>query len=807
MIGLIDAILPLLCLPRMNDSSAILDLHISGLPLPDDLLRSIHESGIIEALPESKKKPDNELIGDTGPFYDGRRHLWLYKTPDPTEDNPDVVNDPNYYSRIPESWVERWNNIKITKKLYTPRGCPDDIPKEMNEFIMSSWNRFDEIKAYEPFYLYCEQARRWREEATNAEDYVENSPEWVAYIQREFARGRVNILYILDKYASIKDDSTGGRRKYFASTPQALLLWLKNVGCSYILMKGRQAAITSTEMAASAVETVVTRSFKGVLITDDVEETGKNIFEDKYWSTLRNMPDWFVPKKVAHNSSLRVMFESGGGSRAERKRDTVEFGVLSGRDPQAVNGMGPTVLQIDEGQNVAMLERILQERSPTQIALVDGKMRVVRRSHGWGTAASSSKGAGAIEEAFKHYQNMMIGGKNTDGWVVLFFDAFCRPGMSYEAYLKQYYKTVGEEEADAKGKSLEDKKSMFASHYPMSVDDTFRRTGGDTVVPWMFVKNNRDRIAKGRPLIKWGHFVPEYDESRPMPDGMDEPFYVRSVRFEELPPNDPKAGIRMFKDRETGWTNNYCQFTDPIQSYTGNSKMASAIMAAAATTYEKDGQLYRVPAPVCVYNHRNPNVKENWKQTKYMGMYYANHGERACPELVEYDQGQSYIDWVQLPFLDLQESLVPRAILPIGYDSGQHPFGVGMKEGAKTNLHRDMSEFNSNYAQNVWFSEYFVQLSNIEQVEKRNPSGTTKVQWGSTNTRKHNDDLVIAIVGSFVVMKVLYGGKTPKRYGTKDEPEEEKVMLPVKDASGNLSGWREVPVSLMNKHYEEVETR
>lgn len=788
----------------MQDGSAILDLHISGLPLPDDLLRSIHESGIAEAPPPSAD--DTPQDGD-GPFYDGRRHLWLYKTPEATEDNPDVVNDPNYYQRVPQAWRDRWENIKITKKLYTPRGCPDDIPAEMNEFIMSSWERFDNLIAYEPFYLYCEQARRWLNEGMRAENYVENSPEWVAYVQREFARGRVNLLYILEKYASIKDDSTGGRRKYMASTPQALLLWLKNVGCSYILMKGRQAAITSTEMAASAVETVVTRSFKGVLVTDDVEETGKNIFEDKFWSTLRNMPDWFVPKKAPHNSSLRVMFEAGGAGKSEKKRDTVEFGVLSGKDPQAINGMVPTVLQIDEGQNVATLEKILQERAPTQLSLINGKHRVMRRSHAWGTAASSSKGAGAIEEAYKHYKTMMVRGKNTDGWVVIFFDAFCRPGMNYATYRKQYFKYVGEEEADTKGKSIEDKKSMFASHYPMSVEDAFRRTGGDMVVPWMFIKNHRERIKRGRPNIRWGHFVPQYDEKQPMLPGMDEPFFVKSVRFEDLPPNDPRAGIRMFKDRETGWVDNYCQFTDPIQSFTGQSLMASSIMAAAASTYEKDGVLYRVPAPVCVYNHRNPSVKENWKQVKYMGMYYANHGERACPELVEYNQGQSYINWVQLPFLDLGASLVPRAILPIGYDNGQHPFGVDMKESAKTNLHRDMSEFNTNYASNVWFLEYFSQLEHVEQVVKRSSAGTDKVQWGSADTRKHNDDLVIAIVGSFVAMKVLYSGKVPKRYGTKEAPVEETVWMPQKDAMGNLVGWNEIPVSLLDQQLEQVLTR
>jgi hypothetical protein len=442
------------------------------------------------------------------------------------------------------------------------------------------------------------------------------------------------------------------------------------------------------------------------------------------------------------------------------------------------------------------------------LASVNGKMRIMRRSHAWGTAASSSQGSGAIEEAWKHYHTMMISGKNTKGWVVLFFDAFCRPWMNYETYLSEYIRYIGNDEADSKGKSLEDKKSMFASHYPMHYEDTFRRAGGDTVVPWIFVKTHRDRIAKYDSPIKYGWMVPQYDEKRPQPKDADEPFYVKDVKFEELPPNDPRCGIRLFKDRELGWVDNYVQFTDPIQSHTGYSRMASSIMAAEASSREKDGVKERIAAPVCIYNLRHPNVKFNWKQTKYMGMYYANHGERACPELVEYNQGQSYIDWVANPaFIDCQQSLIPRAILPIGYDVGTHPFGVDMKEKAKTNLHRDMAELNENYAKNVWFLEYFAQLQHIQQVEKRTPSGNTVVQWGTENYKKFNDDLVIAIVGSFVAMKVLYAGKTPKRHGTKDAPTSEMVMIPIKDANFNLIGWQEVPLASLQHELEPVLTR
>ena len=749
---------------------ALSDISKSGLTLPDDLLRELRE------LVDSRDLEEEEKSDIDGPFYDGRKHLWLYRTPDPVPGNEDIVNDPNYYQKIPKEWIDKWRSKDIKVQDYWPKGCPEKLPKGFQEFIMSSWDRFDSITAYEPFYVYCEQARRWGEEKATAESFTRFSQEWIDYCLKDIDRCRQNHLYALDRHLWIKDDSQpSGQRKYKASTPQALLCFLKNLKLSYVILKGRQAAITSTEMALAAVRAKVLRSYKGTIVTDDVEVTGKNIFEDKFWNSSQRMPWWFQAKHVPHKSSLRVMydFEAGKG-KANSKRSTSEFGVLSGKDTQTINGTTPTDLYIDEGQNVSTLAKIVDERRPTQLAVVDGIMRVFRASYIWGTGSSSDKGKGALEDLYKQLKNSVAAGHETDGWVVLFFDAFCRPYMSKDIYFKEYRKYVGDGFKETKGRSVEEKKAMFASHYPMSDEDAFTRNENG-IVPMIWVKKNLDRITGKYPGgPDKGRFFPIYEKADVMPKGLHQPYRIKGVEFRKAELIDLHAPVSMFRDREDGMIDNYIQGTDPIQSEVGQSYMASTIMAASAFRFEKEGVKYNVQAPVCIVNGRTPNPKDIFLQTKLMGMYYANHGQTACPELVEYNQGHNYLEYIHSPFLNMQDSLMLRAELPTGYSVGSQTYGIDMKEQVKSRLHIDLLELNQALSDNIWFREYFLQLKNMEHEENGKSN-----KWGTKDTRRFYDDLVMSMVLAYVAMKYKYAGTMPKKIGTSMAPEYVSEMVRV----------------------------
>lgn len=738
---------------------------------------------IAEVIGQAPEVPDLYAPSESGPFYDGRRHLWLYNNP-PSE--PDGVC---YYDKIPQAWRHKWADKEIAVSDFVPAELATTYP-EFIRFIMSGWERFDWLAAYEPFWLYCEYSRRLQEREEHAEGYARYSQEWLDFCLGEYEHGSVCHLYALDRYVSIKDDTQpGGRRKYKASTPQALLCYLKNLGLSYALMKGRQAAITSTEMACASVRSTVIKSYSGIIVSGDIEASGKNIFEDKLKSTGKHMPPWFRPKKVPISSTTRMIYEfDGGDTKADSKLSTSELAMFSAKDTQKVNGMTPTDLYCDEAQNVQTLETLINERMPTQLAEVGGKLRVVRQTFVWGTGNVSDKGKGALERLYKGIKKQMIEGKDTQGWVALFFDGFCRPYMTESVYRAEYNRIMrqgGDGGGELKTTSDEDKRAVFSSHYPMRDEDCFMRIE-NTVVPYFWIRQNLDRIQKHFPAgpVR-GRFAFDTDPKQPMPKGSHVDGYIQAhtIRFVPAELSDLSAPVSMFMDRKRGMVDCYIQGTDPIQSETGLSLQSSVIMAASMHSIkEEGGRVMNYPGPTCIVNGRTSSPKDIFLQTKLMGMYYANDGERACPELVEYNQGHSYIEYVQNPWMDTAISLMVQPELGPAFASkyragGQLPIGLVMSDDVKTALHMQMNEFHQGLASNVWYREYFMQVKNLQQEER---GGGRIIKWGTSDTRKYNDDLVIAMMLAYVAMKGRYAGKVPHQI-----TQEERMTMERRESGGN----------------------
>lgn len=359
----------------------ILDLDRLGLPIADELVSEVRSAGADDLLYNATQREDYEAKDN----YDGRKHLWLYRTPEKRKD------EPNYYDRVPQEWKDKWAGVDITRAHWLPEGAPEEITDELRRFVSSGNPRFDKLLAYEPFYLYCEQARRWRAEDGRIED-CKSEGEQEAFAMQEFARARDNKLYGLDKYATIKDEvSPGGRRDYKASTPQALLMFLKDCGFSYILLKGRQAAITSTMMAAAQLTALVTPSYKGALVVDK-EKTGFNIFNDKFKSTYQFMPDWWKPEVEGNWSNKTVLLDFDPGERkSDKRRFTAEFSTYPASDPQTINASTPTETYFDEAQKMSTLQDILGELRPTMLANIDDELRILRAAFVWGCVCAGTK--------------------------------------------------------------------------------------------------------------------------------------------------------------------------------------------------------------------------------------------------------------------------------------------------------------------------------------------------------------------------------------------------------------------------------
>lgn len=765
----------------MENLLEITRLSSMGLPLPKELLDLATANEPSSEGVAATASATWDADGVSAPAYDGRKHLWLYEA-------PHGKDDPCYWEKIPQEWKDEAALLtEITPAMWKPPGAPEKLPADFLKWCLSINPRFDEMIPYKPFYLFCEAARRWNLEPGGIEQFAEGSQEWIDYGLREMKRCSINRLYGLDRYITITDDSKGGRRKYSASTPQAMIAYMESILVSTIIKKGRHAAITSTFNASDVFDLMLMPSFKGALITDDVGTTAKNIFLDKFVPTLKNMPKWFRPSDefghYAHEKDEKIILQFGKkkGGKADKKMRVSSFSLVSGKDTQAVNGLTLTKLRIDEAQNVANVKKIIEERRPQMWAEVDGMQRLVRMNAIWGTGNANGKNSAEFDDLYQQVKQQMIDGVNTGGMVALFFDGFCRPGVDKEHYYTEWQRVASGSDSSSKDKSAQDQKLIFASRFPLTDDDATAQNS-DSILPMHVIKSHKDRIiTKLRGRIRRGRFEEIPDMDKPMPPGSDWPFFIKGVRFIEGGADNEILPVTMLFDREEGCYANYYQGTDPIQSFTGRSKMASNILAASALHYIDDNKRQmHVPASVCWVNMRHPNPVMNYKQCKLMGMYYANEGERACKELVEFNQGHDYVRFCESPAMLCGESIIHNYELPSIYqDSGNHP-GLMMTSMSKGHVHADIIRFNDECGHNEYSLEYYNQLSHMVQGE----TNDGKIKFGTVDVEKYNDDLVFAKTFSYIAMKMSY--EVPRRKG-KDVAAVDTQMRLVRDPrTGNV---------------------
>lgn len=691
---------------------------------------------------------------------DGRAHLWLF--PEQAEAAKARKKDPQekaeaYMDRVPLAVKQQWASVQISRNDWVPESIDSHTP-EFRDFIKSHFPRFDRLKFYLKFYLYIEQARRWLDEDTSIEDY--RGEEQRRYATNEMARIEENRLYGMNKYGYIKDDEMpGGRRKYYASAPQALIVFLLDCGYSLEIGKGRQAAITSTVMLYEALTLMVRTSYKGVLVTDDVGFTGKAIFNDKLKACalfLKDRNAWMYPPAVPNWADTKIAFDwSGGSTKDEKKLFSSEYSVAASDDTQTINGTTPSKVVFDEAQNIPTYVAIKLEARPTMLTSdSQGNISIKRQIVAYGTGSSNQRGKGAFEGEYKSTIARFFRGDKTESgkektstFVPLFLDWTCRPNMTTSRYNEEYMFYLSDNEGDTAGLSREERTAQFHAAYPSQPEDMFL-TSHKTIIPSLLIKKHLDRIydechSKGL-APKPGRFEPIYDMSRPMPDGSYLPYYVRDARWVPSSADDFEAPIRMLIDRTKGWSRRYVKGTDPIQSPTGNSKFASLVIDRAGYIGESEGQRIFQPVVACVLNWKSPVTDENFLQSALMNLYYSNHGKRGCMELFEVNQGQAYEKFMCSPFIDLQNSLWLRMALPQRYRGGGHQRGVGLKSGnkggSKSALYSDVRNGFLDMGQGVWYYELFSQAQNVV-VEEKDGGG---LAYYPRNKNVDNDDLLDA---------------------------------------------------------------
>lgn len=716
-------------------------------------VRRISKTAVV-AMPQQRgSEPEQE---DPSKFVPPARHLWLYEVPvvkvGPDKGTP--FEGSCYWDKIPKAWVEKYKDVEIERSMWRhpdPTNCTD----EFYEFIDSHIPQFDEIIAYEPFYLYCEQARRWLEDKRTISDIP--AFERAAWKQRELQRIADNKLYGLNKYITIKEDGfANGRRQFEASTPHALVAFIVDLGKHFDLVKGRQAALTSEMMAIADLMMIVEPSFSGVFMVHKKDGTGKTLFRDKHQSTLQHMPSWIVKEidvSKGFSSESTIIDFDPGDSKVSKGMDISEFRLLSAEDSMSVNGRTPRLSLFDECQNIPTYQKIKSEIDPTlyQFNPQTGKFELVRQIAAWGTGSSNNTGQGAFENDFKAVMDAWERRENTEGWVPLFFDWTCRPGMSVDFYMRQKAKYLRGQTEETKGLSPAERLSLFCAHYPSKPDDAFM-SSHKTLVPMDIIVNQQQRIInlchKAEPSLKpvYGRFIPIFNEAVLIPGDSYFPHPIVGVTFQVASADDVEAPIQMFLDRKQSWANRYFQGTDPIQNDGGFSRFSSVIWDAAAKVVGKQDDQSFIPTVACVLNSRATQPVDLFVQCALMGMYYANYGQKACKELVEINAGHRYVDFKCGPVFNLRESLLTRGQLLPKYKMGNatNVYGIDLKGGKgsrKEMLYGDVVDLLLANHHNIWYYDIWSQIRHIAVETKADGS----VVWGTQNKNVYNDDLVYAM--------------------------------------------------------------
>ena len=413
------------------------------------------------------------------------------------------------------------------------------------------------------------------------------------------------------------------------------------------------------------------------------------------------------------------------------------------------------------------------------------------------TGSSNNTGQGAFENDFKGILESWQGGEDTAGWVPVFFDWTCRPGMTrgfYEDRKKEYLRGQTEE---TKGLTPAERLSLFYAHYPSKPDDAFMSTH-KTLIPMEMIVRQQQRISehctKAGFAPEVGKMEPIYNESieihgeLPFP-GL-KPHPIVGARWVPSSADDFEAPIKMFMPPQRNVANNCFQGTDPIANDGGFSRFSSAIWMASAKTEGSGDNIVHIPTVACMLNARTVFPHELFLQCALMGIYYANYGQKACKELVEINVGTRYTDFKCGPWLGLRESLLTRHQLPPAYKRGQatNTYGIDLKGGKgsrKEDLYGDVTSLLRNWGHNIWYYDFWSQVRHISVESKEDGS----VQWKTQNKNVYNDDMVYAVAYAELCCRAV--NKMPELVSI-DTPKYTTKRVVVRDQN-------------MNPHYQYVQ--
>jgi len=648
---------------------------------------------------------------------------------------------------------------------WKPQHDPLDYPKAFVKFVDSinkkGWQKM--IK-YEPYELYKKQAQQWIDENDQIENYFEKEDQ-EDYILQEYLRCKDNTLYFANKYGWLKEGSVkGGKLKYKAWEAQMLILFLLDCGYNCMIGKARQIGFTTTLMLACMARLLFYPSYYTKFVTHS-KEKGEEIFRDKLKWGFGHVPEWLkrgvgtdtkTTLSLHEKSSKNKGKTEGAHSRAEVVAPSVD----------AINGGSPQITMIDEIGLFDIFGQMMSEGRPTLFYYdPETKKQVMRRQFfAWGTGGEMEKGGAAFESEFKAALDAWDKRNFKYAVIPLFFNAWAREGMSEEMLKSEkevYYSKTGIDK--------EKFKVQYHQHYPLSIDDMFLRNAR-TLMPIDQCNKHILKIFTMNDVDKpqFGYFRPIFDSSKPTPE-LGIPYKILGAEW--IPTSgqeDERTTACILKHPEKNWVNRYWQGTDPINSETGHSKMASAIWDAHADT-----------CPAVVF-HRERNFKESFLQCLLLGLYYDSNG--GAKELVEQNIGDFYVDWQDIA--GYGRRIQPQSMLPKYMHAGTKWWGINNRTNTAGKIINKLIEMIESHVDNIYIPWFFIQLKTFIEKDLSGVSSGRETRYQAADLRYDFDDVIFAMVFAYINAECNQQ-HFPKFLGESNPIAKKRKMRYVQDSRTN----------------------
>jgi hypothetical protein len=623
----------------------------------------------------------------------------------------------------------------VSTSDWKPNHPEFEYPIEFVKWIDSINSGWQNKIYYEPFDLYCKQAKQWLENKSEITDF-DNEEDQFDWLLTEITKCNENTLYFCNKYGYIKEDKApdgSGALKYSAWEAQQVLLFLYDCGYSMMIGKARQIGFTTTMCLAGMKSVNLNKSMFIKFVTHS-KDKGIEIFRDKVKWAYTKIPG-HIAQEVKNWTDQIMNFDKRGDRKGREEGGGARFQVDSPA-VDAINGGSPSKVFVDEIGLFEIFGEMMREGRPALFKYnpETRKMTMQQQFIAWGTGGEMDKGGSVFESEFKMCLKQWREKNYEYGVIPIFMNAYARRGVT-DDHIQKERKAYLALEGTKKG---EQAKVQFHQHYPITIDDMFIRKS-KTLVP-VHLCNRRLNEIYGRDVeLEYGYFEPIMDMSQPTPDLITEYKIIGAKWVETGAREDVSTTALIVHHPPKGevWKNRWYQGTDPINSETGHSMMCSAIWDAYTNTVSS------------VVFHRDRKFKQTYLQVLLQSLYYDQQKRGGVKELVENNIGDMHIDFQEVH--GFKSKFTANTQLPDYFHTPNGKwFGISNKTNTAPRIIAKTEEMLDAYGDRIDIPWLWEQLKTFVEKDLKSANSHRQTRYQAADSRYDYDDAIFAITFAYI---------------------------------------------------------